>query len=129
MPVEFPEMRRNGKDALEGLADGQWAARNAHSPHLAATAYYQELANALNILDDMLEKPYERIGTVLLNEEEAALVQAVYDAWDQVVDETRGSGGSRAPDHVHYAAPSWPALASAARKAHDVMHRADQQTV
>lgn len=90
---------------------------------------HQELANALNVLDDMLAHPYERIGSVLLNREEAALVQAVFDAWDQVVVETLGSGGTRAPDHLHHAAPSWPTLASAARKALNVINRADQQTL
>jgi hypothetical protein len=68
MPVQYPEMRLNGKDALEGLADEQWAARKARSPELVASEYYQDLGNALNVLDDVLERPYERIGSVLMNE-------------------------------------------------------------
>jgi hypothetical protein len=125
MLVEWPWARQDAKEALEGLADADWAAQKANDKSLVPTDYYRELDNAINVLADIADPPEKFIGKTLQNEDEAALIRAVFDAFETVVREVADQGGRLAPDGTFYAARGWPAVRDAAARALDALTTAD----
>lgn len=106
--VEWPWARTDAKQALEGLADVQWAAQKAADDSLVPPDYYRDIGNAINVLDDWAGHPEKVIGKVSRDDEEVALIKAVFDAFEIVVAQVVAGGGRVAPNSAFYAASGWP---------------------
>jgi hypothetical protein len=125
MDVEWPWARQDAKEALEGLADAEWAARKAGDDSLVPPDYYRDLGNAINVLADITDPPEKFVGKTLRDEGEAALIRAVFDAFEVVVGQVSARGGRLAPDAVFYGAMGWSAVRAAASCALEALRAAD----
>ena len=99
-PVRYPNMREEAKDALRGLAG-------------EPIEFYSDISNALHALEDVARPAGEYVGVSLADAEEAALVSAVFDAWEAVAPDL----DTGADDATIRAAPGWPRVSEAARAA------------
>lgn len=107
MPVRFEELRRDGWQALEGLAE-----------HLPADDYYGDLGNALNVAADAFDQPYlETLGLTVVDEQEATLMYLLWNEWDRVRVVVERIHGPNAADDLYRASPWWPQVAAAAHRA------------
>jgi hypothetical protein len=113
MTIRHPDMREELKDALRGLADDRWAQRKAADPALEPPDFFLDVSNALHAIEDVARPAGEYVGTSLADTDEAALITAVFDAWEAVAADV----GPRAPDAVIYASPAWPGVIAASRAA------------
>ena len=125
MTVEWPWARQDAKEALQGLADADWAARKAADEGLAAPDYYLVIGNAINVLGDVADPPRQVVGKTLRDAEEAALIGGVFEAFEIVVAQVSAQGGRVAPDSAFYGASGWSAVRDAASRALQRMNRAD----
>ena len=114
--VRFPEMRLDVISALRALSDpGQqssWGRAEEGVP------YYNDLTLNVHVLYDdcqVLPDPSERVGTVLLEGEVAAL-RGVHEALNPLLDELREE-----PDAEYLADRRWPTVMSASAEALRVM--------
>ena len=99
-PVSHPNMRAEAKDALTGLAG-------------EPIDFYGDISNALHTLEDVARPAADYVGVSLADAEEAALVSAVFEAWEALApDLARG-----ADDATIRAAPGWSGVERAARAA------------
>jgi hypothetical protein len=108
--VRFPEMRRNGWDALGGLAE-----------QLPASDYYGNLDNAINVAADNFDPPDRLLGASLVDDAEVGVLKRLWAAWEEVV---REAGSRTLPDDdVYRATRAWPLLVAVATEARELLKR------
>lgn len=116
--VRYPDGRANLIEGLRAIVDLGPDAK--HREDLEQR--WPGLREGINWIDDNVPEPTaQNVGTTLRTLQEAELIQAVYDAWAAVLDETAGTGGRTSSDLAHVSASTWPILVSAASAARAVL--------
>ncbi|MCF6387911.1 hypothetical protein L2K20_13100 [Mycobacterium sp. MBM] len=119
--VKFPAMRQQTMTALAGLADREYQQRVWVAREYPREGFYDDLTLNVNTLYDMvLPDPQARLGVVLLNETEVALLSALEQVLGPLVDDLRD-----APDQQYLSDPRWNDVVNAAGSALSAMKAND----
>lgn len=118
MGVKYPQMRQEVAGALAALADPDYQQRVWVNRIYPRENFYDDLTLNVNILYDMvLPDPKSRIGTVLVNEDEADQLTRLEEVLGPLVAELRDE-----PDDRYLSDPRWKEVVVAARSALSCMN-------
>lgn len=111
--VRFPAMRQEVVGALAALADRDYQQRVWIEHEYPRENFYDDLTLNINILYDMvLPDPHSRLGTVLLDECEANLLEELEKHLKPLIDELHN-----ASDQRYVTDPRWDGVTDAAASA------------
>lgn len=123
--VRFPQMRSEIILAVKALADPdyQWSAWVRHE---LPPGHFDDFTHQIHILYDdtqVLESPYSAVGLYLRSPDEAAAMQALARAIDNLFAQL----GTELSDEEYLKSASWTSVVEAARAAQRALERASSE--
>ncbi|GHB10108.1 hypothetical protein ACIQRS_30725 [Streptomyces termitum] len=119
--VEFPDVRTQVLWSLRSLSDVHHQERVWRNGVREAGDAVDDLTSVIHVLFDdtrVLEDPENRVGWVLVSDQEVRALQPLATLLDPLIDRL-----GDAPDAAYMDAPEWPGVVEAARHAFETMTR------
>ncbi|MFE1592253.1 hypothetical protein [Nocardia sp. NPDC058705] len=119
--VQFPQMRATVLSALEALADPEYQQRVWLERRFPQERFYDDLDENIHALYDdcvVLPDPRDRIGTILIDDEEAAALVNLGRVLTPLIDDL-----GDASDSVYVGDARWSSVVAAARAAFAALAR------